>query len=81
MSYKSFLHSLTQKVRHDWHISHVAMRESDTFHLTGTLAQKNHGNLNRMKFVSTPLMGHMANRLHVVFRPNCNYRGRISGKD
>ena len=37
---KSSLHSLTQKVRHDWPISHVAMRGSDTFHLTGTLAQK-----------------------------------------
>ena len=41
---ESFLHSLTEKVRHDWPISHVAMRESDTFHLTGTLEQKNHGN-------------------------------------
>ena len=28
---ESFLHSVT----HDWPISHVAMRESDTFHLTG----------------------------------------------
>ena len=34
-----------------------------------------------MKFVSTPLTGHMADRLHVVFRPNYSYRGRISGKD
>ena len=37
---ESSLHSLTQKVHHDWSISHVAMRGSDTFHLTGTLAQK-----------------------------------------
>ena len=37
---ESPLHSLTQKVHHDWPISHVAMRGSDTFHLTGTLAQK-----------------------------------------
>ena len=50
---ENFLHSLTQKVRHDWPISHVAMRESDTFHLTGTLAQKSHGNPDRIKFVST----------------------------
>ena len=34
------LHSLTQKVHHDWPISHVAMRGTDTFHLTETLAQK-----------------------------------------
>ena len=37
---ESSLRSLTQKVRHDWSISHVAMRGSDTFHLNGTLAQK-----------------------------------------
>ena len=37
---ESSLHSLTQKVCHDWPVSHVAMRESDAFHLTGTLAQK-----------------------------------------
>ena len=37
---ESSLHSLTQKVRHDWPISHVTMRGSDTFHLTGILAQK-----------------------------------------
>ena len=54
-------------MRHDWPISHVAMRESDTFHLTRTLAQKHHGNPDRMKFVSALLMCHMADRLHVVF--------------
>ena len=37
---ESSLHGLTQKFRHDWPISRVAMRGSDTFHLTGTLAQK-----------------------------------------
>ena len=37
---ESSLHSLTQKVCHDWPISHVVMQVSDTFHLTGTLAQK-----------------------------------------
>ena len=78
---ESFLHSLTQKVCHDWPISHVAMQESDTFHLTGTLAQKNYGKPDRIKFVSTPLTGHMADRLHLVFRPNYNYHGRISGTD
>ena len=45
------------------------------------LGTKNHGNSNRIKFVSTPLTGHMADRFHVVFRPNYNYHERISEKD
>ena len=31
---ESSLYSLTQKVRHDWPVAHVAMRGSETFHLT-----------------------------------------------
>ena len=67
-------------MHHDWPISHVAMQESDTFHLIGTLAKKDHGNPNQMKFVSTPLMGHMADRLHVVFRPTIIIMEGLVGK-
>ena len=59
---------LTQKVRHDWPISHVAMRESDKFHSTETLAQKNHEKPDQMKFVSTLL---------TTWRNRPNYLGLI----